>query len=137
MSMRHWALALPLLLVAGCAAATPSVPVATDAGIVTVTLTDFAFTLNPSALTAGSYRFRTVNAGHTAHVVVLDGPGVKEQRTAMMQPGEYTELAATLQAGRYDLYCPVDGHRDKGMETHIDVGAASTPAPSSGGTGGY
>lgn len=134
---RRWVLALPLLLATACASATPPVAVATDATIVTVTLTDFALALNPSALTAGAYRFHAVNAGRTAHVIVLDGPGVQEQRTALLQPGETADLAASLQAGRYDLYCPVDGHRGKGMETHIDVGAAVTPTPSSGGTGGY
>lgn len=129
-------LAVPLL--AACASATPPVPVATDAPTVTVTMTDVALVLNPAALTAGPYRFHAVNTGRAAHVLVLAGPGIAEQRTPVLGPGQTAELAATLPAGGYDLFCPVDGHREQGMELHISVGAAAaTPTPSSGGTGGY
>lgn len=127
---------LAVSTLAACASSTPPISVATDAPIVTVTMSDFALALNPSTLTAGSYRFYAVNAGKTAHVLVLVGPGVAEQRSPVLQPGQTTELAAALQAGEYEMYCPVDGHRDRGMEIRISVGA-ETPAPSSGGTGGY
>jgi len=41
--------------------------------------------------------------------------------------------------GTYEFYCPVDGHRDQGMEGVLTVGAASggagTTEDSSGGYG--
>ncbi|MFC4946923.1 cupredoxin domain-containing protein [Pseudonocardia sp. GCM10023141] len=123
---------------AACGAPTSPVPVATGADTVTITMTDFQLTPNPATLTPGAYRFHAVNAGRTTHAIALSGPGVPEQRTVVLQPGQTADLTATVQPGEYDVYCPVDGHRAKGMETHLHVGAAAaTPAPSSGDTGGY
>lgn len=110
---RRWVAAAVLLAAgaaaSGCGGATPQVPVATDAPTVSVTMTEFALALNPPALTAGTYRFHAVNAGRTAHVLVLAGPGITEQRTPVLAPGQTAELAATLPAGGYDLSCPLDG----------------------------
>jgi uncharacterized cupredoxin-like copper-binding protein len=35
--------------------------------------------------------------------------------------GDTTELTVNLPAGSYTVYCPVDGHRDKGMQRTIVV----------------
>lgn len=111
------------LLVASCAAPTPPTPIATDATTVTVTMTEFQLVLNPSTLTAGSYRFHAVNAGRTAHSLVLTGPGLTEQRTAVLPPGQSGDVTAALTAGEYDLYCPIDDHRARGMEVRVAVTA--------------
>jgi uncharacterized cupredoxin-like copper-binding protein len=59
----------------------------------------------------------------TPHALELSGPGVSNQKTAVVQPGQSADLAVTLQAGSYDIWCPVPGHRAKGMEVHVDVAA--------------
>jgi hypothetical protein len=50
-------------------------------------------------------------------------------------------LTVTLQPGRYEIHCPVDGHKTMGMDTHFTVGGAgesASSAPEPGGsTGGY
>ncbi len=107
---------------------------------VTVTMTEFAFSLDPPTLAPGAYTFRAVNAGKAPHAIELEGAGLDEKKSAVVQPGQSTDLAVTLQSGDLDMYCPVDGHRGKGMEMHIPVGAAGgtgAPAPSSGSGGGY
>ena len=94
-------------------------------------MTDFAFALDHPPNGRGAYVFHAVNAGKYPHAVELDGAGVSDQKSSTVQPGGTTDLAATLQAGDLDLYCPVADHRTRGMETHITIGAAGS------GTGGY
>jgi plastocyanin len=141
-----------LALATGCGGATaPSTPAAPPASsapaegtgaatTVTVTETDFKIALDPPSPAAGPHTFHVVNAGQAPHALELEGPGIEEQKTAVLQPGQSADLAATLQDGDYDLYCPVDGHRAMGMELSLTVGAADgddTPEPPSGGGSGY
>ena len=78
----------------------------------------FAFALDQPPNGPGDYVFHAVNAGKYPHAVELDGAGVSDQKSSTVQPGGTTDLAATLQAGDLDMYCPVDDHRTRGMETH-------------------
>jgi plastocyanin len=93
---------------------------------ITVTMTEFAFTLDHPPNGPGAYVFHAVNAGKYPHAVELDGAGVSDQKSSTVQPGGTTDLATTLQAGDLDMYCPVDGHRAMGMETHITIGTAGS-----------
>jgi uncharacterized cupredoxin-like copper-binding protein len=116
------------------AASTPEPASAGGAATVTVTETDFALALDRPSLPPGHYTFHVVNSGRTEHALELEGPGVDEQKTAVLHPGQSADLSAQLQAGDYDLYCPVDGHRGMGMEAKLTVGGAGA-APSGGGSG--
>ena len=129
------ALACAAALTAACgSAASSSAAPATSSRApqtITVTMTDFAFALDHPPNGPGAYVFHAVNAGKYPHAVELDGAGVSDQKSSTVQPGGTTDLAATLQAGDLDMYCPVADHRTRGMETHITIGAAGS------GTGGY
>jgi uncharacterized cupredoxin-like copper-binding protein len=105
------------------AVTTPAATTPAGTTAVTVTMTEFKFAMDNSALQAGSYTLHAVNAGQYPHALELSGPGVSDQKTAVVQPGQSADLAVTLQAGSYDIWCPVDGHRAKGMEVHVDVAA--------------
>lgn len=104
---------------------------------VTVGETEYALHLSQSAFTPGHYQFVVDDQGHMQHSLAISGPGVNGQQTSTLDPGQSARLDVTLQPGTYQLWCPVDGHRELGMSTTITV--AGTPAPSgttSGGTGG-
>jgi uncharacterized cupredoxin-like copper-binding protein len=94
-------------------------------------MTEFAFALDHPPNGPGAYVFHAVNSGKYPHSIELDGAGVSDKASSTVQPGGTTDLTATLQAGDLDMYCPIDDHRAKGMETHLTIAAAGS------GTGGY
>ncbi|MFN2478893.1 MAG: cupredoxin domain-containing protein [Pseudonocardiaceae bacterium] len=109
---------------------------------VTVQMTEFHLELSQQTFTPGTYTFVAVNAGQTVHAIEVDGPGVSDQRTpGDVQPGQAARLTVTLQPGSYELYCPVDAHKAKGMATHFTVGGSgespSSPPEPGASTGGY
>jgi hypothetical protein len=122
------ACAAALTAACGAAAASSAAPASSDRApqTITVTMTEFAFALDHPPTGPGAYTFHAVNAGKYPHAVELDGAGVSDQKSSTVQPGGTTDLAATLQAGDLDMYCPVDGHRARGMETHITISAAGS-----------
>ena len=61
------------------------------------------------------------NDGQTTHALEVEGPG-EEVETDALAPGESADLTVDLtQPGTYEMYCPIDGHRDQGMEGEITV----------------
>ncbi len=122
------ALACAAALTGACGSPAPSSAAPATSGrapqTITVTMTEFAFALDRAPNGPGAYVFHAVNAGKYPHAIELDGAGVSDQTSSTVQPGGTTDLAATLQAGDLDMYCPIDGHRARGMETHLTIGAA-------------
>ena len=92
-----------------------------------VSVAETEFKLDPSSLQldqAGTVTFRVVNNGTIDHALEVEGQGVEEE-TETIKPGESAELSVDLsKEGSYEIYCPIDGHRDKGMEGALTVGAA-------------
>ncbi|WP_037683903.1 plastocyanin/azurin family copper-binding protein [Streptomyces griseus] len=108
---------------------TPPPPKAgASAAQVTAALTDFHIKLSTEKFQPGRYTFTAKNMGEHEHALEIEGPG-GENRSKTLDPGQSTTLTVTLKAGSYEVYCPVDGHKDLGMKTAITVGAA--PAQSS------
>jgi plastocyanin len=109
---------------------------------VTAKLTEYRITLSQQAFSPGSYTFVADNAGATLHALKITGPGLNAASQGL-QPGQSAKMTVTLQAGAYDVSCPVDGHKSLGMDTLITVaGAPGTSAPgpaptTSGGGNGY
>ncbi|HEX5347243.1 MAG TPA: cupredoxin domain-containing protein [Pseudonocardiaceae bacterium] len=107
---------------------------------VTVQMTDFHLALSQQTFAPGAYTLVAVNSGQTVHAIELNGPGVSDQHTDDVQPGQTARLTVTLQPGSYEMYCPVDGHKTKGMDTHFTVGGAgesTNPSEPGASTGGY
>ncbi|MFI8916565.1 copper-binding protein [Streptomyces sp. NPDC053513] len=96
---------------------------------VTADLADFRITLSRQAFTPGTYAFVATNTGKHDHALEVEGPG-GENRSSTVAPGGSTTLTVTLEAGKYEIYCPVDGHKDLGMKTEITV--AGAPVDKSG-----
>jgi rare lipoprotein A (peptidoglycan hydrolase) len=64
--------------------------------------------------------FEAVNFGGTAHALEVEGPGI-EEKTKEIRPGQSAQLRVELEDGTYELYRPVDGHREEVMEGTIKV----------------
>ncbi|MER6422967.1 plastocyanin/azurin family copper-binding protein [Streptomyces sp. NPDC001137] len=89
---------------------------------VTVTETEYGLKLSRSSFTPGTYTFVADNKGKITHALSIDGPGVEDAKTKNIQGGQEANVTVTLKKGSYDLYCPVPGHKQLGMNTHIQVG---------------
>jgi uncharacterized cupredoxin-like copper-binding protein len=99
----------------------------------TIEVKETEFTLKPAEITLekpGTYLFKAVNSGGTVHALEVEGQGIEEE-TEEIQPAQSAELKVKLEAGTYELYCPVDGHKEEGMEGKVIVKEGS------GGSGGY
>jgi plastocyanin len=115
------------------------------ASIKTIEIAESDFKLDPSKVTIdepGVYTFHAVNKGATDHALEIEGEGT-ESETDTIAPGQSADVKVELKKGTYELYCPVDGHRDMGMEGSIAVGGATMSGGDDGGTttdgdsGGY
>ena len=88
---------------------------------VTAALTEFRIALSQTTFTPGTYTFVAVNSGRDVHSLEIDGPGVDNQKTANLQPGQTANLTVTFQSGSYDVFCPVDSHKELGMNLELQV----------------
>ena len=60
------------------------------------------------------------NPSDVPHAVEVEGQGVEEE-TKTLTKGT-ADVTVDLKAGKYEFYCPVDGHRESGMEGTLTVG---------------
>ena len=94
----------------------------------TVTVSETEFALSPKSVAVaktGTVTFEVKNDGQVTHALEVEGNGV-EQETDSIEPGQSATLTVTLdKTGKYEMYCPIDDHKDKGMEGDITVGGSS------------
>lgn len=74
----------------------------------------------PDSLPAGKIAFNVENGGKEDHAFEVEGNGVHQQ-TTVLKRGDTTALEVNLPPGTYTIYCPVDGHADKGMRKTVTV----------------
>jgi uncharacterized cupredoxin-like copper-binding protein len=90
---------------------------------VTIILKDF--TITPQSITlpkTGSYTFELHNEGAQTHSLEIEGNGV-EKKGPEITFGEKGSFTVDLgKSGKYEMYCPVDGHKGLGMTGTITVG---------------
>lgn len=100
-------------------------PATTNAGdaarTITVSGTEFKFTLDSTDLGPGNYDFVFKNEGKVGHDLVIDGPDVDNARTPVLEPGEEGKVRVALGEGSYKLYCSVPGHEPAGMKLDLEV----------------
>ena len=92
----------------------------------------------------GKVTFDVKNTGKLTHALEIAGNGV-ETKTGSIAPGQASSVTVTLSKnGKYEMFCPIDGHRAKGMEGTVQVGGSAggmtTEGTTTGGTttnGGY
>ena len=96
-------------------------PGGAPAQTVNVAGTEFAFALTPGDVHPGVVIFRLENEGQLGHDLVVEGPGLDDAKTPVIEPGQMADMEVKLQEGDYELYCSVPGHRDAGMEVDLEV----------------
>ncbi len=103
----------------------------------TISISEKEFSLTPSTVTvdkSGTVAFKVTNDGQLTHGFEVEGNGV-EQEIGSIAPGESATLKVALSKdGSYEMYCPIDGHRGKGMEGSVHVGSSAGSGMDTGGT---
>ncbi len=81
-----------------------------------------ALKFDKSSLTAKAGKVTIVldNPSSLPHAVDIEGNGI-EASSDTIGEGETTEVTATVKAGEYEYYCPVDGHEAGGMTGTLTV----------------
>ncbi len=74
----------------------------------------------PQTLPAGKVSFRVENGGKEQHAFEIEGNGL-HQATQLLSGGSTASLDVDLKPGTYTVYCPVKGHKEKGMKTTVTV----------------
>jgi len=82
---------------------------------------EFKITLPSTTLKPGSYTFDLSNDGKIQHDLAIDGPGVNNAKTPLINGGQHATLKVKLSAGEYDFYCSVPGHKQLGMDVKVRV----------------
>jgi plastocyanin len=101
---------------------TPAAPAA-QAKTVQVTEKEFSIALaGGNSLQAGDYRFAVRNAGQIEHDLAIQGGGLNETKTKLIEAGQSADLEVELEPARYTFYCSVPGHEQAGMKVAVTVG---------------
>src|SRR5947208_8610162 len=141
--MKRFAIiASPLLVIAlfGCGSSnksksTSKAPAkATPAGQAT-NIGETEFKLSPSApkvAKTGTATFKVTNNGTVIHSLEVEGPKGEARLSKKLQPGQSATLKVDLsKPGKYEMYCPVDGHKARGMKGEVVVAGGKSSGGSS------
>jgi uncharacterized cupredoxin-like copper-binding protein len=79
-------------------------------------------------LKGGTYKFAVDNTGKIQHDLAIEGEGIKETKTPLINPGQSKSLEVDLKPGKYTFLCTVPGHEQLGMKVAVTV-AGGAPAP--------
>lgn len=81
-----------------------------------------ALKFDKGSLTAKAGKVTIVmdNPSSLPHAVELEGQGVEEVGETVNKGG-VSKVTATVKAGEYEYYCPVDGHKAGGMTGKLTV----------------
>jgi uncharacterized cupredoxin-like copper-binding protein len=134
--MRHLLALIPLaLLVAACGGygggGNSQGSSAGGATLQTIQISEKEYSLSPNRVTVpkpGTYAFKVTNDGTITHALTIEASGGEsdEIESGSIDPGSSKTIKFTFEAGkRYEMYCPVDGHKAMGMEGDIRVGGAA------------
>ena len=125
---RVWILVPAALLLSACGGSSGKSGASSSGSgppLQTVSLSEKEFSITPKAIKvakAGTYTFDVKNDGQITHALEVEGNGV-EQKTGDLDPGKSGTLTVDLsKTGSYEVYCPIDAHRQNGMEASLTVG---------------
>ena len=81
-----------------------------------------ALKFNKSTLNAkaGNVTITMANPSPVQHAIAVEGSGIDKKGQTVSMNGKST-VTVSLKAGKYTFYCPVDGHRQAGMQGTLTV----------------
>lgn len=85
------------------------------------------YSIDPPAISPrepGKITFSLINNGPSSHALEIEGNGV-EAKSNTLGTGDHGDLTVDLKPGTYEMYCPIDGHRARGMEGKIVIRGGS------------
>jgi uncharacterized cupredoxin-like copper-binding protein len=91
----------------------------------TLTLILKDFTITPQNVTlpkTGAYTLVIWNEGSQLHSLKIEGNGLNAKAKEITFGNKASFKVTFAKAGKYTMYCPVDGHRELGMTGTITVG---------------
>ena len=100
---------------------------------VSVTLSEFAITIDPATVPAGKVTLQIHNAGAAEHNVAVPSLG---KRTANIAVGGNATLELGDISEALELICEVPGHKESGMVAKLGIGAAADGMEGMAGMGG-
>jgi uncharacterized cupredoxin-like copper-binding protein len=109
-------------------------PAPTGAAGETVSLSEIEFSIHPDDVRldkAGVVEFKVRNDGSITHALEVEGGDIEEE-TEDIAAGESASLKVDLPKGVYELYCPIDDHKEQGMTAELRVAGATGTAEDSG-----
>jgi uncharacterized cupredoxin-like copper-binding protein len=91
---------------------------------VTAVETEFHIKLSQTSFKPGKYTFLAENKGKVTHALEITGPGLKSPTTKDLSPGQSAKLTVTFKKGKYDVFCPVPGHKMLGMNVNLVIASS-------------
>jgi uncharacterized cupredoxin-like copper-binding protein len=89
---------------------------------VNMTAADFKFNPSDTSVKSGNVTFNLKNDGQQPHSLEIeDVNGQDQELEGEVTPGQSGTLTVNLPPGKYEFYCPVDSHKEMGMEGEITV----------------
>jgi uncharacterized cupredoxin-like copper-binding protein len=89
---------------------------------VDMTAADFKFDPSDPTVKSGDVTFKLTNDGQTSHSLEIeDVNGQDQELEGDVSPGQSGTLKVNLPPGKYEFYCPVENHKEMGMEGEITV----------------
>jgi uncharacterized cupredoxin-like copper-binding protein len=89
-------------------------------GSVEVKLTEYKIEM-PASVGAGATTFNVTNTGKETHGFEIEGNGIEQALKPRLKKGESGSLQIDLKPGTYKVYCPVLGHKRRGMSLDLTV----------------
>jgi hypothetical protein len=93
------------------------------ASFVSVGAKEFSLTLSRPLVGRGGVRVELRNNGEDPHNLVVSPEGTHTPLASFstLGPGTYERRSVTLDPGRYQLWCSLEGHEAKGMSVTLRV----------------
>lgn len=90
--------------------------------VVRVKLTEYGMELqHDDPIKPGITVFEVTNEGKMEHSFVIEGIDVMQRLEENLKPGETRSISVELKPSGYNVYCPVDDHKNKGMANVIRI----------------